>query len=483
MKNMKLKTIIFSIALVTMGYESLAQQLPESNLYTFNKYNINPAYSGFNDCLELNGSHLSQWVGIDGAPSTNYFSAHSGLGENMGIGGGIILDKAAFISRFSAKASYAYRIKLGDDHNLRFGLSAGLFQVKVDATSAIVDDVTDEVVSGGAQSGMNFNSDFGIFYNLKGFQLGVSIPQVFETEAKLQFQGIDGFTEKRHYIAYAGYDLQLNDKWSAEPSLMYKTAQSGLSQLDINAMVTYNKFISVGAGYRTHVGVLARLGVNIKDQFMLGYAYEFAGANISSYGSGSHEIMLGIKFCKEVKPANMGSFETGESAPDLSEEIVEEVEEVTEEAVEEEIEKAEEVVVEEVIVEEAIEEMVVEEVIEEKVPDFKETYKPKILFPYNDGENFDLSTNDDLKVLANYLKENKDQKITIVGYACNIGSKEQNITISEHRAKKVNDELIKMGVSSNQLSTKAKGQSEPLFPNTSDENRQKNRRVEILFEN
>jgi OOP family OmpA-OmpF porin len=83
----------------------------------------------------------------------------------------------------------------------------------------------------------------------------------------------------------------------------------------------------------------------------------------------------------------------------------------------------------------------------------------------------------------NYLKDNKDQKITIVGYACNIGSKEQNITISEQRAKKVNDELIKMGVSSNQLSTKAKGESEPLFPNTSDENRQNNRRVEILFEN
>ncbi len=301
MKNMKLKAIIFTISTVLMGYEATAQQLPESNLYTFNKYNINPAYSGYDDCLEIYGSHLSQWVGIDGSPSTNYFSAHSGIGENMGIGGGIIQDKASFVSRFSAKLSYAYRIQLGDDHNLRFGLSAGLFQVKVDASSAIVDDLSDEVVSGGAQSGMSFNSDFGVFYSIKGFQLGVSIPQIFETQAKLNYEGVDGFTERRHYVVYTGYDWVLNDKFNFEPSVLFKTAQSGVNQFDFNGTFTYNKLISLGAGYRTHVGLLARLGVNIKDLFYLGYAYEFSGANISSYSSGSHQIMLGIKLCKDEK--------------------------------------------------------------------------------------------------------------------------------------------------------------------------------------
>ena len=479
MNVMKLRAIILGAAVVLGGYSASAQQLPESNLYNFNKYNINPAYTGYNGCLELYGSHLSQWVGIDGSPSTNFFSIHSGLRKNMGIGGGVILDKASFVSRFSAKVSYAYRIKLGDDHNLRFGLSAGLFQIKLDATNAVVDDITDEVVMGGAQSGMNFDSEFGVFYNLKGLQLGVSIPQVMETEADLQFEGIDGFTSKRHFVAYAGYNHELNEKWSVEPSMLYKTAQSGLNQFDFNALVTFNDMISVGAGYRTHIGMIARLGVNIKDLVYVGYAYEFSGANISSYATGSHEIMLGIKFCKDKgEDLPTSSFESTEEVTPFSEEAVEEVEEEIAEIDEPEV--VEEEVVEEPI-EEPIEEEVVE-VVEEEVTNFKEAYEPEILFPYNDGENYDLSNNDDLKNLAEYLKEHQDQKILIKGHACAIGEDADNITVSKARAQKVYNELKKMGVSTSQMTMKAMGESEPKYPNTSDENRKKNRRVEIVFE-
>jgi type IX secretion system PorP/SprF family membrane protein len=525
---MKLKTIIFSIAFASMGYESQAQQLPESNLYTFNKYNINPAYTGFNDCLEIYGSHLSQWVGIDGAPSTNYFSAHSGIGKNMGLGGGIILDNAAFISRFSAKLSYAYRINFGEDHNLRFGLSAGLYQVKVDATSAIVDDVTDEVVSGGAQSGMSFNSDFGVFYSIKGFQFGISVPQVFETEAKLQFQNVDGFTEKRHYVGYAGYDYVINEKWNAEPSVLYKTAQSGLNQLDLNGMVTYNKLISVGVGYRTHVGILARLGLSIKDKFVLGYAYEFAGANISSYGSGSHEIMLGVKFCKEVKNDNKSSFETNETASGFSEEKVEKVEkleEVVEEVTEKEIEETakeetpdlvEEVKQEEKeevgaelkdvkLVEEEVKEVSGEQLVEQEIVDNVEDKQEEvpvvveevkkdskaniqslldelnITFPFNES-HIDLSNNKQLNALVELLKEDPTSKITIAGHTCDMGNDEINNIISSQRAQEVFNYLIDKGVSKSQLSVKSFGARNPKYSNDTIENRAKNRRVEVTLD-
>jgi type IX secretion system PorP/SprF family membrane protein len=411
-------------------------------------------------------------VGIDGSPSTNFFSIHSGIGKNMGLGGGVILDKASFVSRFSAKLSYSYRIKLGEDHNLRFGLSAGLFQINLNATNAVVDDVTDEIVSGGAQSGINFDSEFGIFYNLKGLELGVSIPQVFETEAEIQFEGIDGFTSTRHFVAYAGYDKQLNEKWSVEPSVLYKTAQSGLNQFDFNGMVTFNDMISVGAGYRTHIGIIARLGLNIKDLLYLGYAYEFAGANISSYSTGSHEIMLGVKFCKDAKDVEpTSSFETTEEiTPMVEEEIVEEP------IVEEEP-------IEDPVVEEVVEDIIeIEELETPEESNFKETFEPEILFPYNDGENFDLASNDDLKELAEFLKSNSDEKIMIKGHACNIGSSEDNIVVSKARAQKVYNELISMGVSADQMIVMAMGESEPKYPNDSDENRKKNRRVEIVFE-
>ena len=76
---------------------------------------------------------------------------------------------------------------------------------------------------------------------------------------------------------------------------------TGVNQFDVNFMGTYNNLIGAGIGYRTDIGLLARLRLHLKDMFILGYAYEFAGANMSSYSSGSHEIMLGIRFCKEQK--------------------------------------------------------------------------------------------------------------------------------------------------------------------------------------
>lgn len=473
MKVMKIKSVVLAVSVVLGGYSVIAQQLPESNLYTFNKYNINPAYSGYNGCLELYGSHLSQWVGLDGSPNTNYFSIHSGIGDNMGLGGGVILDNASFVSRFSAKLSYAYRVKLGEEHNLRLGLSAGLFQVKLDATSAVVDDVTDEVVSGGAQSGMNFYSDFGLYYNLKGLEIGFAIPQVLETDAKLQYQGIDGFTERRHYVGYASYDWKLNDRWSLQPSVLYKTVQSGVDQLDFNALLTFNDMISVGGGYRTHVGYLARLGVNIKDLLFLGYAYEFSGANISSYTSGSHEIMLGVKFCgKKSEEPPKSSFETTEEINSFEEAAVEEYPITEEESADEEMPVEEEIV-------EAVE--MEQPVVVEEETDFEEEYNPEILFPYNDGENFDLSDNDDLKDLASYMKQHPDAKISIIGHACDLGSDEMNMKVSKERAESVYNELIKMGVASKQMTVAAKGESQPKYPNTSEENRKKNRRVEIVF--
>ena len=66
-------------------------------------------------------------------------------------------------------------------------------------------------------------------------------------------------------------------------------------------MSFYNDFIYGGLGYRTGVGLIARIGVNIRKMFFVGYAYEAPMQNIARYGSGSHEIALGLRLCKKDK--------------------------------------------------------------------------------------------------------------------------------------------------------------------------------------
>ena len=78
------------------------------------------------------------------------------------------------------------------------------------------------------------------------------------------------------------------------------------------------------------------------------------------------------------------------------------------------------------------------------------------------------------------LKSNPSLKISIEGHTDNVGSPTSNQTLSDNRAKSVMNLLIAKGVDKSRLSAKGWGQSKPIVENTTDGNKAKNRRVEIV---
>lgn len=86
-----------------------------------------------------------------------------------------------------------------------------------------------------------------------------------------------------------------------------------------------------------------------------------------------------------------------------------------------------------------------------------------------------------LKSIAEYLNANSNSKFCIVGHTDNAGDFANNMTLSENRAKAVLNELVpKYGVNTNQLKAYGVSSLSPVFSNSSDEGRAKNRRVEIV---
>ncbi len=85
----------------------------------------------------------------------------------------------------------------------------------------------------------------------------------------------------------------------------------------------------------------------------------------------------------------------------------------------------------------------------------------------------------ELDKLVKYLKRNPTLKISIVGYTDNIGKEEDNINLSKARAKAVADYLIKNSINKNNINYKGLGSSNPIAVNTTEDGRQKNRRVEF----
>lgn len=71
--------------------------------------------------------------------------------------------------------------------------------------------------------------------------------------------------------------------------------------------------------------------------------------------------------------------------------------------------------------------------------------------------------------------------VEIVGYTCDMGSPEYNMGLSKRRASSVRDYLInQVGVDPSRVKTDGRGESNSAYPNDSDANRQKNRRVEFV---
>ena len=89
------------------------------------------------------------------------------------------------------------------------------------------------------------------------------------------------------------------------------------------------------------------------------------------------------------------------------------------------------------------------------------------------------STQKELNKLADFLKDNPTKKVTVYGYTCNLGSDKKNQILSEKRAKYVAEYLTNKNVSKQQIEVAGKGKLSPLFPNDSEKNRRKNRRVEV----
>jgi len=88
-----------------------------------------------------------------------------------------------------------------------------------------------------------------------------------------------------------------------------------------------------------------------------------------------------------------------------------------------------------------------------------------------------------LDAIVALLKDHPELRFYINGHTCDQGDKEINRIIGYERAKAAKDYVIAKGIDEKRiLGIGSKLYYEPLVPNTSEENRRKNRRVEFVIE-
>ncbi|MHA4741379.1 OmpA family protein [Dyadobacter sp. MSC1_007] len=84
----------------------------------------------------------------------------------------------------------------------------------------------------------------------------------------------------------------------------------------------------------------------------------------------------------------------------------------------------------------------------------------------------------ELNKMIEFLTKNKAIKIEISGHTDDVGSDSENMELSRKRAQSVQEYLHQSGIAADRISAKGYGETQPVAPNDSEQNRQKNRRIE-----
>ena len=82
--------------------------------------------------------------------------------------------------------------------------------------------------------------------------------------------------------------------------------------------------------------------------------------------------------------------------------------------------------------------------------------------------------------VAKLMKEHADLQFEVQGHCDNTGSDAVNDPLSQRRADAIVAALVKQGIDPSRLTAVGKGSHSPIAPNTTDEGRAKNRRVEFI---
>ena len=294
----KIKYITVFILILSM--QVVAQQLPQYTQYMLNDLAINPAVSGKNEYGDVRSNNRYQWVGMTDAPRTYMLTLHSPFkNRHMGWGTHIYTDIVGPTRRIGINASYAYHINLTKKVRVSLGLTAGIQQWGIDGHKLHLHDAGDDNLLTQYQTKIVPDFGAGIMVHRDDWYIGFSAPQLYQSPIKLYPNGDDKGTLVTHFILNGAYKIKPNDDVKVEPSFLVKYAKPAPVEIDLGARAIYQEQVWLGVGYRHHDAVTALVGFMYKNYLMIGYSYDFTTTNLRKYSSGTHELMLGLRFSKQ----------------------------------------------------------------------------------------------------------------------------------------------------------------------------------------
>jgi type IX secretion system PorP/SprF family membrane protein len=304
MKPIRLHIILFALFL---NFSVRGQQDIQLSQQSFSRININPAAIDFSEYANAYLFARQQWIGFEGAPSTQLFSAQGYVDDiRSGVGFSLVSDHVGRNRLFNMMFSYAYFMHFGGDRYLSLGIGAGLFNRRYGGNILVNEpeydpDIIEMLVNG--KSVYRPDMNFGVTYSTLDFKIGISATHL----TRYLYGKNDWFKLPLHAYAFAEYDFYITDNMRVTPKLQVMSAFGSGDTVKlmnkVNMLYEFGGLLSVedkfwlGASFRYGDALVAMIGINLGPNLRMGYSYDLkignAFKNIKTYGS--HEIMFNYR--------------------------------------------------------------------------------------------------------------------------------------------------------------------------------------------
>ncbi len=483
---MNYKKLLFILISIFLSIPAFSQIYGTHNFYTHNLFYYNPAHTGDAGNFVAFMSYRNHLVSIPGSPKTATFGLHSPISKKMSLGGMLKNQTEGLLNYNSARLDYSFRTQISKYQSLSFGINFGYLSKSLNTQDILVFDPLDPIVVDNYNMKPIIYAGAGLSFNLKNFEFDFAIPILYRTSN-------DTLTR---YLAYTSYFMKINNNWFLKPSLsaVYVKQENLSGQADL--CLFFKNIFWIEGGYKTTKSIVLSTGFNIS-KIGIAYSYETNSTAISNIGGSTHEIMLTYGFggrknnpLKDTIPIIADSLVDNRMKHTIGNKTYEEyimsnnygfyndVLDLTDSMRREEVKKIEIQKIKEkqdsIIVADSIKQNPVQQLSQSEYDILKR------------GIHFDLNSAVLSKASRNYLDSvvvlmniNQKIKILITGFTCDLGSKEANEKYSKMRADAVKYYLESKGIASDRITTDSKADAQPVVPNTSEINREQNRRIDF----
>lgn len=297
-----MKHLSTTIIALLLAFGLYAQQEPHYTYFMYNQQLFNPAYVGSRNTPSFTGIHRSQWLGFEGAPSSQVLSFQTPImRQRGGVGGTVSRQEIGITGSWFGSAAYAYRIRLTQELDLRIGMQATLRYMGIrfsDPKVVTVSQFDPSLSDRTFQDHYRGNMGVGMHLTYKDlFYFGASSPQVYPNDIGFNnFADVSARVFPHRYIVMGGA-IPVSEQFELMPNMLVKWVDHAPIDFDINFSVRYLQKVMAGLTYRTggnrfgeSIDVL--LYFQFHPKLGAGLAYDLTLSDIRSYQSGTIELMM-----------------------------------------------------------------------------------------------------------------------------------------------------------------------------------------------